>query len=59
MNNPDPTPTQKYKRHDEAFKRQAVEHWRPSGNLHCDQRAASRASQVTQPAWSPKRQRLN
>jgi transposase-like protein len=31
MNHPDPTPTRKYKRYDEAFKRQAVEHWLLSG----------------------------
>ena len=31
MNNPDSTPTQKYKRYDEAFKHQAVEHWLLSG----------------------------
>src|SRR5271170_4664258 len=31
MNNLDPTPTRKYKRYDEAFKRQSVEHWMLSG----------------------------
>jgi transposase-like protein len=31
MNNPEPTPTREYKRYDEAFKRQTVEHWMLSG----------------------------
>jgi len=31
MNTPNPTPSPKYKRYDEAFKRQAVEQWLLSG----------------------------
>lgn len=31
MNTTENTPTRKYKRYDEAFKRQAVEHWMLSG----------------------------
>jgi hypothetical protein len=31
MNNPEPPSTRNYKRYDEAFKRQAVEHWLLSG----------------------------